>query len=317
MANTETKVPRRGRFLESFLNNEDIQNILKYVAKHPELDAQLRDGYFNIYYKGGNILRVEQRVRNAYELYLDKYYFYTGKVPKTYIEEWLKDKPRENRPKNYPKSKKEAEELVRSAKKEHEEAMSLIKKEKRYDDFFKKVKTAIDKWLNLHKRAEREKQHYISCSNRKFSSQNNLVVIDLEFAVSKNKPYNSAKKMPKFDIIAVNEKGQIYCIELKDNLNADNDNSPQNIKGHERDFNKTVRDAIDFRLEMDELLKRKQQLELLPENINIDTNICPTFAIAFSGKQEEKDRFNKKYNGKYQIIEINVDNNKYFLNLVK
>lgn len=52
--------PCRGRMsktLEQRLQH-DLKSLIEYVATHEELDLQLRDNYCNIYFNGGNILRV-------------------------------------------------------------------------------------------------------------------------------------------------------------------------------------------------------------------------------------------------------------------
>ena len=59
------------RFLES-LEKGILRNITDYVKKHNELDLQIRDNYINLYYKGGNILRIKSP--NTFEF--DEFYFY-------------------------------------------------------------------------------------------------------------------------------------------------------------------------------------------------------------------------------------------------
>ena len=58
------------RFLES-LEKGLLRNITDYVKRHNELDLQIRDNYINIYYKGGNILRIKSP--NTFEF--DEFYF--------------------------------------------------------------------------------------------------------------------------------------------------------------------------------------------------------------------------------------------------
>ena len=56
----KNKIPRRGRFNATFLEHPTVKEILKFVTKNKNLDAQLRDGYLNVYVSGGNVLRVSQ-----------------------------------------------------------------------------------------------------------------------------------------------------------------------------------------------------------------------------------------------------------------
>ena len=59
------------KFLKS-LENGLLRNITDYVKEHNDLDLQIRDNYINIYYKGGNILRIKSP--NTFEF--DEFYFY-------------------------------------------------------------------------------------------------------------------------------------------------------------------------------------------------------------------------------------------------
>lgn len=183
------EAPRRGRMSDTFMKRieGDLKPLVEYVSSHKELDIQLRDNYFNVYYDGGNILKVSPQ-----SLFFDPWYFYNGwykgvKIPKTYIEEQVEKKPRDNSPKNYPTSDL-ANEIYESIVKKKQELLKIAENGD-YESYFDETKSFVDKWVEKdHNRLEREKQHIIACSNRRFTPNNNLVVIDLEFAVSTLKP---------------------------------------------------------------------------------------------------------------------------------
>lgn len=314
---TQVKEPRRGRISKKFerLLSEKLKPLIDYVVSDENLDLQVRDNYFNIYFDGGNAMKVSEK-----QFSFDPWYFYEGtyqgvKIPKTYIEEQTKgNNKRIKKPANYP-----SEELAQKITKEiNKKANSLISAA--YDSNFKKyfevAKEQIGKWVTAYKRAERKDQHYIACSNRRFSNLNDLVVIDIEYAVSTLKPYNQSKnikgnsKVPKFDIIAVDKEGQLYSIELKNNLKADKEGSSQDIKHHLEDFNNTIGKPIsdcDFTQEMAEVLAIKQNLGILDKNIFINTTLSPIFAIAYSGKKEsDRAKFIQRYP---ELKLINIQDN--------
>ncbi len=320
------KIPRRGYVSQRFdqLLQGKLKPLIEYVVSNSRLDLQVRDNYFNIYFDGGNALRVSES-----GFYFDPWYFYEGsyqgkKIPKTYIKEQAKGQNKRTKiPANYP-TKENALQIIKEI---NDKADLLVAKAKAYNfkSYFDVAVPQVGKWVAAYKREERKQQHIIACSNRRFSDHNNLVVIDIEYAVSTLKTYNKAEntignpKVPKFDIIAVDKDGQLYSIELKNNLDADRDGSPQDVQHHLDDFNNTIGKPVsecDFSQEMSEVLKLKQKLGVLGEEIFIDTTRNPKFAIAYSGKEEsDKTKFRKKHP---ELIFIDIqkkEDNKLFLNL--
>jgi hypothetical protein len=325
---SETKIPGRGYLSDSFwkaLTSGGLQQLVTHVRDDKDLDMQFRDNYINVYYNGGCALKVS----GPQSKYLDPYYFYLGKdedgneIPKTYIEEQRvkkQGKSSENTPKrktipsSYPTTE-QATAIYNGLCEKRDKVMKYAK-DHDFEAYFKEVKTVVGTWVEHYKRIERRDQHYIACSNRKFTANNDLVVIDIEFAVSTKKLYNQLDgKVPKFDIIAVDKDGQLYAIELKANLAADNDDSAQNVNGHQNDFDKTIGNHCKdntFVQEMQRVLKVKKDLKLIDnEDVNIK-DAYPIFAVAFSGEEAEKREFTKKHKGlKFVDVVKGCDNNLY------
>jgi hypothetical protein len=325
---SETKFPGRGHLSDSFrkaLTSGGLQQLVTHVREDKDLDMQFRDNYINIYYNGGCALKVG----GPQSKYLDPYYFYLGKdedgneIPKTYIEEQRVKKhgkpsesatKRKTIPSSYPTTE-QATAIYNGLCEKRDKVMKYAK-DHDFEAYFSEVKKVVGTWVEHYKRIERRDQHYIACSNRKFTANNDLVVIDIEFAVSTKKSYKHLDgKVPKFDIIAVDKDGQLYAIELKANLAADNDDSAQNVNGHQNDFDKTIgshRKGNTFVKEMQRVLKVKKGLKLID---NDDVNIkdaYPIFAVAFSGEEAEKREFTAKHKGlKFVDVVKGCDNNLY------
>jgi hypothetical protein len=58
----------------SDLSSGQLKEILVFVLKDNTLDLQIRDNNVNIYYRGGNILRIIEKGNNSYEFEFDKNY---------------------------------------------------------------------------------------------------------------------------------------------------------------------------------------------------------------------------------------------------
>lgn len=261
------------------LTEGEYKEIIDFASQREnELDVQIRDNYLNIYYQGGNLLRVHPR-----SLYFDEFYFHRGAkdMRKTHLIDKCQkgDKACIARWEDYKNRRKE---------------MLDILKERGMATYCKEMKRIMKEWeADLHtigiSHDEKYAQQQISMNNR---GATDYTVVDLEYAVSttSNFKYNgdSTKKVPRFDLIAVDKSGQLYVIELKTGLKAIDGNS--GIRAHMDCFEHSIgRDSKnDFINEMNELLRQKQELKLIENNARIDTSKQPKFIFAFSDEPGKK-----------------------------
>ena len=261
------------------LTKGEYKEIIDFASQREnELDVQIRDNYLNIYYQGGNLLRVHPR-----SLYFDEFYFHRGAkdMRKTHLIDKCK------------KGDKACIARWEDYKNRRKEMLDLLKK-RGMATYCKEMKRIMKEWeADLHtigiSHDEKNAQQQISMNNR---GATDYTVVDLEYAVSttSNFKYNgdSTKKVPRFDLIAVDKSGQLYVIELKTGLKAIDGNS--GIRAHMDCFEHTIgRDSKnDFINEMDELLRQKQELKLIENNARIDTSKQPKFIFAFSDEPGKK-----------------------------
>ena len=284
------------------LTEGEYKVIIDFASQREnELDVQIRDNYLNIYYQGGNLLRVHPRC-----LYFDEFYFHRGAkdMRKTHLIYKCK------------KGDKACIARWEDYKNRRKEMLDLLKK-RGMATYCKEMKRIMKEWeADLHtigiSHDEKNAQQQISMNNR---GATDYTVVDLEYAVSttSNFKYNgdSKKKVPRFDIIAVDKTGQLYVIELKTGLKAIDGNS--GIRAHMDCFEHSIgRDSKnDFINEMNELLRQKQELKLIDKNVRIDKTKKPHFILAFSDEQgkNQYEEFVKACKGRgYQGKVIYVGN---------
>ena len=279
------------KFLKA-LSEGELKNLLDYIRNDKELDIQIRNNYINIYYKGGNILKINSPKSFDFDkMYFNDYH-----------------KLNSTKAKNNP-------ELMRKYKEQQEELLSLVPSNP--EEYFEQAKKVMDKWDNALKDVirhdERKEQHLIACKNR---NSKEYAVLDIEYSVSRKSKfsYNGEldKVVPRFDIIAIHDS-KLVVIELKKGLGAINGDS--GIEQHKDCFEHTIgRDnELRFVKEMQELLEQKQELGLL-ESLKIN-NEKPIFVFAFADKKEESefDQFKKICNQKGYIWDlIYVNSNHQF-----
>jgi len=267
---------------DSFIKrlNGELKPLLDYILKDEELDLQIRDNYINVYYQGGNILKINPR-----SFGFDEFYFYTDctKERKTDLQKKAKQ------------GDIKAISIINNLKKSRDTLIDKLKFPLNYSkvtDYFHEAKEIMRIWEGTlqeqlkisHK--EKQEQQQIAIANKKDTE---YVVLDLEYAVSSVSPFSYKgdldKKVPRFDIIAIHN-GQLVIIELKKGMDATGGTS--GIEPHIKCFKGTIGRDNDglFIEEMKDLLKQKQELGLLENSLEI-TNNEPKFVFAFADKENE------------------------------
>lgn len=266
------------------LTQGKYKEIIEFAAKREnDLDVQIRDNYLNIYYRGGNLLRLHPR-----SMYFDEFYFHTDvsldrKTRKTYIIEEAK------------KGNAGCKELIKKYKQQRDDMLNILK-EKGIAEYCKEMKKVMNAWetaLNTIQISHDEKnaQQKISMNNRGGTP---YTVVDVEYAVSRNSKFRyddyeekKDKKVPRFDLIVVDTEGQLYVVELKTGLGSIGRKS--GIEDHLDSFNHTIgRDVNkEFLEEMTDMLKQKKDLNLIDKQVEIDKSKAPQFIFAFSNKEGE------------------------------
>ena len=276
------------KFLKS-LENGLLRNITDYVKEHNDLDLQIRDNYINIYYRGGNILRIKSP--NSFEF--DEFYFYrdSDTVAKKNVSEETKQKLKKNR----------------------NDLLDLVKKGE-ISKYFEQAKKCMEDWWKAmgDKRGihhnERDLQHKISRSN---SNNTPYIVLDLEYQVSTKSEFaydgKIDKKMPRIDIIAItSDTGQLCVMDLKKDGGALEGKS--GVECHIDSFEHTIgRDYNKlFIKEMQNLYEQKRAMRLIESNVEI-SNVAPEFLFLFQGSNDDRDRLIHDA-GNYRIITLQNNN---------
>lgn len=257
------------KFLDS-LKTGNLSKMLAVINADKDLDVQIRNDYLNIYYQGGSIAKVNSE--NSIEF--DEFYFYLEMMTK-------------------PKKEIEKDATIVNGLKSQRNKLVKKFKERDYQRYFSEAKTVMDNWLKINPKPERILQHQLTVENQNNSSD--YTIIDLEYEIStlsdfactfipsgKDKP-----KKPRFDIIAVNKKGQLCVIELKKGIGALYGDS--GLKEHWDCYQQSImRNYQSFMNEMRLILKQKKEFGFLPPSLEI---IHPEPVFKFAYSYDVKDSF--------------------------
>ncbi len=171
-----------------------LKEILEYIHKDNTLDLEIRAGYVNIYYRGGNILRIREVAKNKYEFEFDPNYFSSS-------NNHLKDfKANKDCDLFFPKMKQAMDFYFSKHRKEEREYQQLVVRENNYSsiangtDYF-----IIDIEYDNHAKGRFDLvavEWLSKASHRKLSKSKEpkLVVIEMKYGDKALSGYSGMKK---------------------------------------------------------------------------------------------------------------------------
>lgn len=268
------------KWATAFGKEGKLGGLIEMVKNDDELVLQIREDYFNVYYKGGNMLKVSSE--NSFQF---DYNYYKCEIGLD---------TQDQRKKRIDKRRS---------------VLESLKETRDYKAFIADMKKLMDKywkWLErVHNRIlhEKDTQHALCISN---TESTDYTIIDLEFQVSTRKDciyhYEPSsiprhpgvdvyEKSPRFDIIAVRNSDHRLCvIELKNGLDALVGKS--GIGGHADSFEGSIGKnplaKLTFTKEMKKVVSDKKHLELLSDEFYIDEKQPIEFIYAYAFKSEDE-----------------------------
>ena len=296
------------KWATAFDKEGKLGGLIEMVKNDDELVLQIREDYFNVYYKGGNMLKVSSE--NSFQF---DYNYYKCEIDLD---------TQEQRNKRIDKRRS---------------VLESLKKTRDYKTFIAEMKKLMDEywiWLYNEKHRslhEKDTQHALCISN---TESTDYTIIDLEFQVSTRKDctyhYEPSslprhpgiyvcEKSPRFDIIAVRNSDHRLCvIELKNGLDAlvGKSGIGDHADSFEGSIGKNPLAELTFSKEMKKVVSDKKQLELLSADFYIDGKLPIEFIYAYAfksedenGKEAERDLFIREQEKaccmNYKVIYLN------------
>jgi len=249
----------------AFGEDGKLGGLIDMVKNDDELVLQIREDYFNVYYKGGNMLKVSSE--NSFQF---DYNYYKCEIGLD---------SQEQRKKRIDKRRS---------------ILESLKNTRDYKTFIDEMKKLMDKywiWLYNEKHRslhEKDTQHALCISN---TESTDYTIIDLEFQVSTRKDctyhYEPSslprhpgiyvcEKSPRFDIIAVRNSDRRLCvIELKNGLDAlvGKSGIGDHADSFEGSIGKNPLAELTFTKEMEKVVSDKKRLKLLSDDFYIDEKL--------------------------------------------
>ena len=320
-ANIGDYAPRGSGLSKNFMKNmKSYHSLIEYANNEANgLDVQLRGQYINIYYKGGNLIKLS----GLQSCVFDENYFYLPEkndlrmtdIERLCSSDYKAKKAKSKALKNLQGDELEAKRKQAISIKEEIKGQrnEIVNRLKACDNLesvsavVEEMKDTMDKWYaNLVRNGirndnvgERTIQHYISLQNKKFYEKTDFVVLDIEYAISANAPYaneQNRESHPRIDILAIEKAtGQIYVMELKYGMNAVEGKA--GVKEHYDDFLLTVgKDGKweSFLNDVKILLKAKQNYGIISKDIKIKDS-KPQFAFIMKKQTETDEEAFMKY----------------------
>lgn len=279
-----------------------LSKLLNIVSNNENYVVLLRDDYFNVYYQGGNVAKVNGI--NSVEF--DKQYFR--------------------------QHKNKSDEDYNVINSQIDKATRLFKKGQ-YQEYLDLIIPAMENYFALGLKSDEEKksQHQL-CIKNSFESSSEYTILDLEYEVSTESKFaycgkrttkKNSKPQPRFDIVAVRKSdGKICILEFKKGTKALENKS--GLGEHAESFEFTVGFSKEkeklFVEEMRGVLKQMKTFHLINSSVEILHDEVE-YMFVFQEKNSEKtvnqvqvfrDKKKKEFrkyhiSNDYQAIELHDD----------
>lgn len=233
-----------------------LKGLLRYIKNDNSLDIEIRENYINIYYRGGNALKVTETNANNHDFYYDRNYLSIASF-------LLKD------------------------------TIDAYKSNSDWNSYFPAVKQAMDFYFTTYCKEEREYQQHVVRENNYSSIANSTdyFIVDIEYDNRKNARFDivaiewqSKTTMRK---LMKGYKPKLVVIEMK--YGDRSFRGSAGISKHITDFNKFIANpqtVVEFKEEMLGIFRQKRQLGLIPclsgdQNSNVVTEFSDEIEMMF------------------------------------
>jgi hypothetical protein len=248
-----------------------LSSLLNYIKSDYTLDLQIREDYINVYYRGGNILRVSLDVKQGY------IYFFEHKYIKAATPAIVK-------------------------------SINDQQTNKDWQNYFPMAKQAMDFYFTENSKLEREYQQLVVRENNYSTLANgtDYFIVDIEYdnhagarfdLVAVEWPSHASHRK-----LAKNFKPKIVVIEMKYGDKALSGDA--GMLKHYADFKQFISDSVtlnNFKDEMCRIFEQKRELGLIPclsanKNSNTVTEFDSNVEIAFliANHDPESKKLNKE-----------------------
>ena len=269
------------------LVNGKLKEMLEVVKQDEELVLHLRNNYINIYYRSGNVAKVN----SENSVTIDENYFISKEE-----EDYCRDKSKRTA----------ADEIRHNALIANRNDVAQLFKDGEYKEYFKRMKETMKNYWhyqNMLGEDEGDVQQKLCSSNKYNSEESEYTIIDLEHEVSIKADFSykgttpfpikdgKKKENPRFDIVAVRKSdGQLFVMELKKGNKALE--GPSGMHDHVDSFLHTIKETAEAEMsfveEMEYVLLQKQIFGLVDKAVKI-TSEDVQFAFVYSYGSEDRD----------------------------
>jgi hypothetical protein len=233
-----------------------LKGLLRYVKNDNSLDIEIRENYINIYYRGGNALKVTETNANNHDFYYNREYLSIASF-------LLKD------------------------------TIDAYKSNSDWNSYFPAVKQAMDFYFTTYSKEEREYQQLVVRENNYSSIANSTdyFIVDIEYDNRKNARFDivAIEWQSKATIrkLMKGYKPKLVVIEMK--YGDGSFRGSAGIGKHITDFNYFIANpqtVAEFMEEMLGTFRQKRQLGLIPclsgdQNSNVVTQFSDEIEMMF------------------------------------